>query len=606
MSPPGTNRAPVASADRRRRSAVDAIEDGLIQAHAADRRHRGSHRPRQDVAGARADRQGHRPPAGGAAARDLDRPRLRAARASRRPAALARRRAGPRALRPQHGRGRDRDRPLPARDRRRRGRAAADPRAPGDPAPARDRPRRGRGDEGGRGRRGDARAALAEAARARPRGRGRRRQRQDRRGARRAARRARPGRGGVDRAHDDGADPPVRRPRRSRCAGSAPSSPARSGRGRSARATSCGSSRPAWTCACGASRCTTARSSGPRRASGSRSRSRASSATGSRAATRWSRRAPTPSPTGSTSRSRSSDDVPAAVTVHLGTADVPARVARSGRYAQLRLERPVVAARGDRVVLRTRSTVGGGVVLDPAASAAPRPRAARAARARRGRSDGVRAGPRRDAQPPRRARGRRACRRLGLLARLARGAARADDERRSRRPTRATPGSTPPSAPWAAAIVPLLGLERRGSRLYAPGATAQVEGADELLAELEASGFDPVKVDDAGLARALEQEGKLVRLGDDAAVGARRVRAGPGGARRRVHGSRRDHARALPRPARDRPPRGAAPARALRRRRGHPPDGRPSRPPPRRTMTFWIALALVVFARRRGRVGARC
>src|SRR5436190_1405042 len=40
------------------------------------------------------------------------------------------------------------------------------------------------------------------------------------------------------------------------------------------------------------------------------------------------------------------DDVPAALTVHLGTADVPARVARHGRFAQLRLARPVVAARG--------------------------------------------------------------------------------------------------------------------------------------------------------------------------------------------------------------------------------------------------------------------
>src|SRR5438093_2801540 len=59
------------------------------------------------------------------------------------------------------------------------------------------------------------------------------------------------------------------------------------------------------------------------------------------------------------------DDVPAALTVHLGTADVPARVARRGRFAQLRLERPVVAARGDRVVLRTKTTVGGGTVLDP-------------------------------------------------------------------------------------------------------------------------------------------------------------------------------------------------------------------------------------------------
>ena len=58
--------------------------------------------------------------------------------------------------------------------------------------------------------------------------------------------------------------------------------------------------------------------------------------------------------------------IPAAVTVHVGTSDVPARVVREGRYAQLRLREPVVAARGDRVVLRTETTVGGGLVLDPA------------------------------------------------------------------------------------------------------------------------------------------------------------------------------------------------------------------------------------------------
>ena len=85
------------------------------------------------------DRQGHRPAAGGAAARDLDRPRLRTARAARRPPALARRRAGARALRPHDGRRRDRDRPVPARDRRCRGRATADARAPRDPAAARRR-----------------------------------------------------------------------------------------------------------------------------------------------------------------------------------------------------------------------------------------------------------------------------------------------------------------------------------------------------------------------------------------------------------------------------------------------------------------------------------
>src|SRR5206468_11370032 len=48
------------------------------------------------------------------------------------------------------------------------------------------------------------------------------------------------------------------------------------------------------------------------------------------------------------------DDIPAAVDVHHGTSRVPARVARAGKdYAQLRLAEPVVAARGDRLILRT-------------------------------------------------------------------------------------------------------------------------------------------------------------------------------------------------------------------------------------------------------------
>ena len=59
-------------------------------------------------------------------------------------------------------------------------------------------------------------------------------------------------------------------------------------------------------------------------------------------------------------------EIPTAVTVHVGTKAVAARVARTGPYAQLRLQERVVAARGDRVVLRTDTTVGGGVVLDPA------------------------------------------------------------------------------------------------------------------------------------------------------------------------------------------------------------------------------------------------
>src|SRR2546425_2539856 len=62
----------------------------------------------------------------------------------------------------------------------------------------------------------------------------------------------------------------------------------------------------------------------------------------------------------------SPEDIPAALTVHLGTKAVPARVVVDGAYAQLRLTEPVAAARGDRVVLRTHTIVGGGVVLDPA------------------------------------------------------------------------------------------------------------------------------------------------------------------------------------------------------------------------------------------------
>src|SRR5438874_2250980 len=46
-------------------------------------------------------------------------------------------------------------------------------------------------------------------------------------------------------------------------------------------------------------------------------------------------------------------ETPARVHVHHGTADIPARVARAGDgYAQLRLAEPIVAARGDRGVLR--------------------------------------------------------------------------------------------------------------------------------------------------------------------------------------------------------------------------------------------------------------
>src|SRR3954465_4416473 len=57
-------------------------------------------------------------------------------------------------------------------------------------------------------------------------------------------------------------------------------------------------------------------------------------------------------------------EIPADVTVHVGTKAVRARVARAGEYAQLRLAEQVVAARGDHVVLPTSPTAGGGAGLD--------------------------------------------------------------------------------------------------------------------------------------------------------------------------------------------------------------------------------------------------
>src|SRR5438445_115410 len=58
--------------------------------------------------------------------------------------------------------------------------------------------------------------------------------------------------------------------------------------------------------------------------------------------------------------------IPERALVHHGTAATLARVVRVGRFAQLRLAAPALAARGDRIVLRAGTTVGGGEVLDPA------------------------------------------------------------------------------------------------------------------------------------------------------------------------------------------------------------------------------------------------
>jgi selenocysteine-specific elongation factor len=235
--------------------------------------------------------------------------------------------------------------------------------------------------------------------------------------------------------------------------------------------------------------------------------------------------------------------IPGRVSLHHGTSELPARVVRAGDYAQLRLAGPIVAARGDRVVLRAGTTVGGGRVLDPSpprrvdperlallASGDPGAIALAAVRSPVMRADLA-------------ARGLLTGRELdeGLSALV-----RAGDwyvgpswlehvrvAARKRLEERAASGALDPGvpvaelvppAPWAAGVFELLGLERRGAQAYLPGQAASLgareEAARAVEAEVDAAGFEPVRIEDRELARFLENEGRLVRLGDGLAVGA--------------------------------------------------------------------------------------
>jgi selenocysteine-specific elongation factor len=215
------------------------------------------------------------------------------------------------------------------------------------------------------------------------------------------------------------------------------------------------------------------------------------------------------------------DEIPEHVHVHHGTADVPARAVRAAaRYAQLRLSEPVVAARGDRVVLRTDTTVGGGRVLDPAP---PRHASAeRMAALERGEIAATVHAPVREEE----------LRHLtdGPLEELEHAGGwvfsrawlddlRATLERRLDATDPLDPGIPPPPQPWAGAVEPLLGLERRGAKLYRPGAAAELGSRAEAAEALEAElGLEPVRADDATLARFLEEQGRLVRVGDGLVV----------------------------------------------------------------------------------------
>ena len=212
--------------------------------------------------------------------------------------------------------------------------------------------------------------------------------------------------------------------------------------------------------------------------------------------------------------------------VHHGTSEHYARLVRAGhRFAQLRLASPVVAARGDRVVLRERTTLGGGVVLDPAPPRHADPR--RFGLLERGEIAGL-------VHAPVRAESLRHLSPQDLEGLIRAGdwvfAREWLDEKRSELHARLAaadpldPGIPPPPEPWSRDVLPLLGVERRGAKIYLPEARGALgvhaEEASRIEAELERAGLTPTRVEDKQLAAFLEREGRLVRLGDGLAVGA--------------------------------------------------------------------------------------
>jgi selenocysteine-specific elongation factor len=214
-------------------------------------------------------------------------------------------------------------------------------------------------------------------------------------------------------------------------------------------------------------------------------------------------------------------EVPSRVLVHHGTASVLARVVQVGdRFAQLRLAEPVVAARGDRVVLRAATTVGGGRVLDPSP-----PRHASLERMELVDRGEIAA----TVHEPVRA---ESLAHLGELAGVEEADGwvfsttwleelRAELDARLERADPLDPGIAPPPEAWSGAVVPLLGLERRGAKLYRPGSRADLGEHAAAAAVLEGQlGLEPVRVDDASLGRFLEEQGRLVRVGDGYAVSA--------------------------------------------------------------------------------------
>ncbi len=216
----------------------------------------------------------------------------------------------------------------------------------------------------------------------------------------------------------------------------------------------------------------------------------------------------------------------ARIHVHVGTTHVAARVVKVGeRWAQLRLAAPVVAARGDRIIVRAETTLGGGVVLDPAP---PRHRDdERMARLERGDVAATIHAPVRTDELRHVLDGdMKGVEHVGswVFSPVWRDELERELRARIEEADPIDPGVSPPAEPWAAELLQLLPFERRGAKLYLRGSRpslgARSERGDALRQELQAAGARATKVADADLARFLEASGQLVRLGDDYAIGA--------------------------------------------------------------------------------------
>jgi selenocysteine-specific elongation factor len=228
----------------------------------------------------------------------------------------------------------------------------------------------------------------------------------------------------------------------------------------------------------------------------------------------------------------------ARLSLHHGTSEVPARVVRAGgRYAQLRLAAPVVAARGDRFVLRAETTVGGGRVLDPAP-----PRTVSEARLVLLDGDDPRAIVTALVDEPvlvgdlaRRAlldeqelaTGMTAVEHAGEWAFSTRWLDETGKQIRERLagapeldPGIAVGELLPPAL--APHVLPRIGVDQRAGKAYLPGAAPSLGEREAavaaIVAAVEEAGSQGVKVEDGELARYLEAEGRLVRLQDGYAV----------------------------------------------------------------------------------------